>query len=67
MLDDDVIIKADGGLGLGAGIMAVGCGQRLMSKHFAHNFIMAWLGIEQDFGSSMPELVGGKADARLIP
>ncbi len=67
MLDDDVIIKADGGLGLGASIMAVSCGQRLMSKHFAHNFIMARLSIEQDFSSSMPELMGGKADACLIP
>ena len=28
---------------------------------------MAGLGIEQDLGSSMPELVGGKADACLIP
>ena len=31
VLDDDVIIKADGGLGLGAGIMAVGCGKRFVA------------------------------------
>ena len=46
VLDDDIVIKADSGLCLGASIMAVGCGQRFVSKHFAHNLIMTWFGIK---------------------
>ena len=67
VLDDDIVIKVDGSLGLGAGIMTVGRGQRFVSQYFAHNFIMTRFGIKQDLGSGMPELVWGEADACLIP
>ena len=38
-----------------------------MSKYFAHYLIMAGLCIKQDLCRGMPELVGGKAYACLIP
>ena len=67
VLDDDIIIKTDGGLCLGASIMAIGCGQRLVSKYFADNLIMTWLCIQQNLGGCMSELVWGKADACFVP
>lgn len=47
--------------------MAVGRCKRLMAKHLSDDFVMAWLGIKQNLGCSMSELVWGKADACLVP
>ena len=67
MLDDDFIKEFNGSLGLSASIVAIGGGEVFMAEHLANNFIIAWLGIKQYLGCHMPELMGGKFDASLIP
>ena len=65
--ENDVIIEVDGGLGLGAGVMFVGRRQVLVSQDLADDLVMPGLGIEQQLGRNMPELVWCELNGCMIP